>query len=672
MIKPTLRAAELRELLASYSYEYHVLDNPSVADAVYDSLMGELKGLEAAYPDLITSESPTQRVGGKLLGGFKKVTHSVRMMSLNDVFDRTEVEAWAKRMDKLLAGRMHEFFADIKMDGLACALIYEDGVFTQAVTRGDSFVGEDVTANVRTINNVPLVLRRSNAFANFCQGRTEIRGEIVMLKTDFATLNAKRLAAGEPAFANPRNLAAGTIRQIDPGLVAERPLSFRAYDLLRNDPNEVPTNMLAYLALTELGISCNQQASVFLSIRDVMKFVEAWDKQRQTLPFNTDGLVIKLNDRALFAELGVVGKQPRGAVAYKYAAEQATTVVKDIVLSLGRTGAATPVAVFNPVVVAGTTVQHASLHNADEIERKDIRVGDTVIIFKAGDIIPQVLEVITGLRPKNAKPWSMADELARQYPELEFERPDGEVVWRVMGATGPMLLKKAIAHFASKGALDIDTLGEKNVNALVDASLVTDSADIYTITVEQLLTLDRFAPISAKKLVAAITAKKTPELPRFIYGLGVRHVGTQTATDLAEAFGGLEKLSNATLEQLENVEGVGKVVAESIAAYFADDDNRNLMVKFKELGVEPIYQPRARGPLSGVNFVITGTLAMGPREVPAARLIALGAKEQKAVTKDTTYLITGENPGASKLTKASKLGIPVCEEAALIELLNSN
>jgi DNA ligase (NAD+) len=417
------RATELRGLLNEYSYQYHVLDEPTVSDAIYDGLMRELKQLEAENPSLITTDSPTQRVGSQLKGGFQKVQHSSRMLSLNDVFDRTEVEAWVKRMDKLLPGAKHEFFADIKMDGLACALVYQEGLFSQAVTRGDSFVGEDVTANVRTIKNVPLRLRKSKTFYDFSRGRTEIRGEIVMLKKDFENLNQQQAAAGKPAFMNPRNLAAGTIRQLDPQLVAARPLTFIAYDIQREDPAEIPTHMYGYEAINALGIRRNSQASVFDSLDGVMQFVDKWDEARHDLPFNTDGLVIKVNDRAQYAELGVVGKQPRGAVAYKYAAEQATTVVKDIVLSIGRTGAATPVAVFDPVVVAGTTVQHASLHNADEIKRKDIRVGDTVVIFKAGDIIPQVQQVLTELRPKDAKTFIMERELQRQYPELDFERP---------------------------------------------------------------------------------------------------------------------------------------------------------------------------------------------------------------------------------------------------------
>ena len=667
---PEARARELRELLSEYSYAYHVNDAPIVSDAVYDSLFGELKSLEAEHPELVTADSPTQRVGSALKAGFTKVRHSSRMLSLNDVFDRAEVEAWVQRMDKLLPGSRHEFFADIKMDGLACALIYQDGLFVQAVTRGDSFVGEDVTGNVRTIKNVPLRLRAAKGFEQFLQGRTEIRGEIIMLKKDFAKLNEQQTAAGKPPFANPRNLAAGTIRQLDPKLVAARPLSFRGYDVLRDDPAEVPTNMFAYETLSALGFARNQQAAVFTDLSDVMRFVDEWDQKRNELPFNTDGLVIKVNDRAQFAELGVVGKQPRGAVAYKYAAEEATTVVKDIVLSIGRTGAATPVAVFDPVVVAGTTVQHASLHNADEIARKDVRVGDTVVIYKAGDIIPQVDRVIMELRPKASQPFDMLAELKRQYPELTFERPAGEAVYRVKGASGTLLLKQALEHFASKGALDIDTLGEKNVTALVEAGLVNDLADIYRLTKEQVLQLDRFADISAQKLIDAIAAKTHPELPRFIYGLGIRHVGTQTAIDLSEAFGSLEALSTATLEQLEAVEGIGTVVAESILGWFADPDNSALLDKFIKLGVRPRYQSHASGKLAGQNFVITGTLETMKRDEAAEKIRALGGTFQSSLGKDTTYLVVGANVGASKLTKADKYGTKQITEQELLELLS--
>jgi len=670
MAQPTKRYTELLDLLNQYSYEYHVLDQPSVDDAVYDSLMRELKMLETEHPELVSAASPTQRVGSELKGGFRKVAHSGRMLSLNDVFDRSEVEAWVKRMDKVLPGTKHEFFTDLKMDGLACALVYEDGLLAVAITRGDSFVGEDVTNNVRTITNVPLQLRRTVGFEHMLNGRTEVRGEIVMLKKDFETLNAKQRAAGKPEFANPRNLAAGTIRQLDPKLVAERPLTFIAYDLLRDDPAEIPTHMAAYEMLSAIGLRRNKEAAVFTSLDGVMNFVDDWDQKRQQLPYNTDGLVIKVNDRDQYVKLGVVGKQPRAAVAYKYAAEQATTVVRDIVISIGRTGAATPVAVFDPVVVAGTTVQHASLHNADEIARKDIRVGDTVVIFKAGDIIPQVESVLTELRPKSAKAFDYPAELKRQYPELEFDRPEGDAVYRVKGDTGPLILKRALQHFASKGALDIDTLGEKNVVALVDAGLVNDPADIYALTREQLLELDRFAEISANKLIDAIAEKKQPPLSRFVYGLGIRHVGVQTAIDLVAHFGSLDRLQGATLQELLAVEGVGEVVAESVLAWFADPDSTALLEKFATLGVVPVSDVVTSGPLVDKAFVITGSLEAMSRDEAAEKIRALGGTFQTSVGKDTTYLVAGGKVGASKLAKAKQYGTKVIDEAALLEMLN--
>jgi DNA ligase (NAD+) len=667
-IPPNERLIELRKLIDQYSYEYHVLDNSTVSDAVYDGLFSELKQLETDHPELITPDSPTQRVGNRLLEGFTKVTHRRRMLSLNDVFDPNDVKVWVERMDKLLPGTTHEFFADIKMDGLACALIYENGILVQAVTRGDSFVGEDVTMNVRTIKNVPLRLRTAKGFDVFLTGRTEIRGEVVMLKKDFEALNARQRAEGKPEFANPRNLAAGTIRQLDPGLVASRPLVFRGYDIQREDTSEIPTNMFAYEAMTALGITRNKEATIFNSLDDVMHFVAYWDKARHDLPFNTDGLVIKVNDRALFDELGVVGKQPRGAVAYKYAAEQATTIVKDIVISIGRTGAATPVAVFDPVVVAGTTVQHASLHNADEIARLDVRRGDTVVIFKAGDIIPQVESVLVELRPKDSMTIDYEAELVRQYPELEFERPDGEVVYRVKGLSGPLILKRALEHFASKGALDIDTLGEKNVAALVDAGLVSDLADIYKLTVDDVLSLDRFAEVSAQKLIDGIHDKRTPLLERFVYGLGIRHVGVQTAIDLVNEFGSLESLGKATLDQLEAVSGVGTVVAESIAAWFADEDNGTLLEKFARLGVRPRVE-RKGGKLANLKFVVTGTLESMGRDEAAESIRLLGGIFQTSVGKDTDYLVVGGKVGGSKLKKAQEYGTKIISEKEFLELL---
>lgn len=667
-----VRAAKLRQLITDYRYHYHVLDKSTMSEAAADSLKHELSQIEAEYPDLITPDSPTQRVAGQPLPGFTQIRHRTRMTSLNDAFSREEIEAWIARTEKLLPGEKLEYFVDLKMDGLACSLVYEDGELRQAVTRGDGLVGEDVTTNVRTLDSVPMRLRRTPKYAAFLKGRTEIRGEVIIYKKDFDKLNKQRAAASLPVYANPRNLAAGSIRQLDPKLTAARPLRFRAWDLLRDKPAEVPTNIFAYEVIRALGLAANDQATLLQDAGSIMKFATHWENKRRKLAYNTDGLVVKLNDRAQVEKVGVVGKAPRGAIAYKYAAEEATTIVRDIVLSIGRTGAATPVAVFDPVPVAGTTVQHASLHNADEIDRKDIRVGDTVVIFKAGDIIPQVLKVLPELRPKDAKKYSMEKELKRQYPELEFERPEGEVVYRVKGVTSKLLLKKAVAHFASKGALDIDGLGEKNVNALVDAGLAQDMADIYTVTTEDLLKLERFAEVSANNLVQAILAVKKPELPRFIYGLGIRHVGQQTGIDLAEHFGSLQKLQHATLDELLQVEGIGLVVAESVLAWFADPDNEKLLKKFDKLGVQPHYESRARGPLHGKSFVITGTLERLSRDEAADRIRSLGGTFQSSVGKDTSYLVVGKNVGESKLARARKLGTTQLDEDALTKLIRGH
>lgn len=684
------RYDELKQLLNKYSYEYYTLDQPSVTDAIYDSLFQELKKIESDHPELVGSDSPSQRVGGLLRGGFTKVEHASRMLSLNDVFDRSDVEAWVKRMDKLLPGARHEFFCDIKMDGLACSLVYEDGLLARAVTRGDSFVGEDVTQNARTIRNIPLRLQNSispsgsgkpdleaDQVDKFLHGRTEVRGEIVMLKRDFAKLNQTQVEAGLQPFANPRNLASGTMRQLDPKLVASRPLTFIAYDLLRDDEAELPTNMFAYRVLSAIGIRRNQEASVFDNVDDVMKFVDKWDNQRHDLPFNTDGLVIKVNDRQQFAELGVVGKQPRGAVAYKYPAEQATTVVRDIVISIGRTGAATPVAVFDPVQVAGTTIQHASLHNADEVARKDVRVGDTVVIYKAGDIIPQVESVVMALRPSQTVAFDYEKELARQYPELEFDRPEGEAVYRAKGLTGPLILKRALRHFASKSALDIETLGEKNVEALVDAGLVKDLADIYQLKKDDLLQLDRFADVSAQKLIDAIASKKNPPLERFLFGLGIRHVGVQTAIDIcqklyrktSEERALLRFLREASIDELRQVEGVGEVVAESIVAWFADPDNLELLDKFEKLGVKPYFEQKTNGKFTGLSFVVTGTLESMSRDQASERIRSLGGTFQTSVGKDTSFLVTGGKVGSSKLKKAESYGTKIINEAEFLTML---
>lgn len=664
------RIAKLRELINDYRYHYHVLDESIMSEAAADSLKHELTQLETEYPDLITPDSPTQRVAGAPLPGFKRLEHSSRMLSLNDVFDEAELRAWQERITKLLpAGIELEYFTDIKMDGFACALVYQDGVFQQAITRGDGFVGEDVTANVRTMESVPLRLRTDKKHQKFLSGRTEIRGEIVMYKDDFARLNEQRAAEGKPLFANPRNTAAGTIRQLDPKLVAERPLRFHGYDLQRDNSRDVPTYAFAYETLRALGFVANPQAEVFKHLDDVKKFADKWEDKRRDLPFNTDGLVVKINDRELYGRLGVVGKAPRGAVAYKYAAEQATTKVKDIFVSIGRTGAATPVAMLEPVVVAGSTVQMATLHNESEVARKDIRIGDTIIVHKAGDIIPEVVEPLVKLRDGSEKPFQMpthCPECGTKLVKLKAE----DAVWRCPNEACPSRAYKRIEHFASKAALDIEGLGEKNVIALLQAELINDPADIYKLTAEQVIKLDRFAEVSANKLVDAIQAKKNPPLHRFVYGLGIRHIGTQTATDLANHFRQLEAVAAATIDELAEVEGVGDIVAESVVEWFSEPRNQKLLEKFKSLGVWPEEVKKVGGPLSGLRFVVTGSLDSMGRQEAAEKIQALGGTFQSSVGKDTDYLVVGGNVGASKLAKAAKLGTKQIDEAEFLKLIS--
>lgn len=672
-----VRVSELRQQLNKYAYEYYVLDKPSVEDAVYDSLYGELKQLEREYPSLVTPDSPTQRIAARPLDKFEKYTHRRRMISIMDTFSDQEAYDWMARARSYAEKNLGtqavaelsraSYWLDDKMDGLACSLHYVDGVLEWAVTRGDGFVGEVVTSNVRTIATVPLRLNDDPVFG---RGETEVRGEIIMLRTDFERINAELEAVGEKPFANPRNLAAGTIRQLDPRVAASRPLEFHAYDLLRDNADEVPTNQYAYQMLAKLGFKTNPEAHLVTTFAEAIDYAHRFRTEVQpALPFNTDGLVVKVNDRKLYDALGIVGKYPRGVIAYKYPAETATTVVRDIVLSLGRTGAVTPVAVFEPVQLAGTTVQHATLHNADEIARLDVRIGDTVVIYKAGEIIPQVQSVITELRPENAEPYNFTAAMQQQYPGLEFERPEGEVVWRVKNlGDATEVTVQAVRHFASRGALDIEGLGERNVELLVRNGLIKDVADLYQLKAADVAKLDRFGAVSATNLVQAIKSRLNPPLDRFIYGLGIRYVGSKTATDLAKHFPTIDDFRSATIDRLESVAGVGKIVAESVMGWLSDPDNLALLDKFASLSVQP--QPvKVGGKLAGQSFVITGTLTSMSRDEAAAKIKELGGDFQSSVGKTTTYLVMGEKAGQSKRTKAEQLGTKVISEAELLDLL---
>ena len=655
------RVGKLRELINDYRYHYHVLDESIMSEAAADSLKHELALLEAEFPELVTPDSPTQRVAGKPLDKFLKVRHEKRMISLADVFSQQEIEEWILRNEKLISnGKIEEFFTDIKMDGLACSLKYRDGIFYQAVTRGDGLVGEDVTLNVKTIENIPLKIDIDEA---------EIRGEIVIFKKDFEQLNEFQRKHGEAEFANPRNLAAGSIRQLNPKIAASRPLKFIAYDLVTPDSL---TWREAYEKLRAYGFQTSNEDKVFKASekKQLFKYIADLDEYRKSLPFNTDGMVIKINDRKVYDDLGIVGKTPRGAIAFKFPAEESTTVVRDIVISIGRTGAATPVAILDPVEVAGTTVRHASLHNADEIARLDVRIGDTVIIYKAGDIIPQVKEVLVSLRPEGTEAFNYKEALKRQYPDLEFERPEGEVVYRVRGESSDFILKRAIEYYASKPALNIEGLGEKNVVALVDAGLVNSIADLYRLKISEIAKLERFGELSARNLVMAIDGSKKPALNKFITALGIRHVGAQTATSLARNFKTLDNLANATKDDLLKILDIGGVVAESILAWFADEDNLKMLADLKELGVEPLEENTKNLPLMGQSYIITGTLNLMGREEAEDKLRALGATVTSSVTKNTTALIVGEKPGKSKLEKAKKLGIEMINEDVFKALVN--
>lgn len=658
------RAKSLREQLNKYSYEYYVLDKPSVSDAIYDSLFAELKKIESEHPELITPDSPTQRVGGQVVGGFARVEHTNRMLSLNDIFDEAEAKAWLERISKIDPSvKQANFWGDIKMDGLACSLVYQDGFLTQAVTRGDGRFGEDVTSNVKTIKSVPLKLMGTDKFIS---GRTEIRGEIVMYKKDFEILNKKLLDNGEKTYANPRNLAAGTIRQLDPKITASRTLYFRSYDLLRDDPSETPTQEFVYKQLKSLGFIVNPQAKLLKDLKEILIFYEDWRTKRLDLPFNTDGLVVKVNNREIYTRLGVVGKNPRGAIALKYPAEQATTKLKDIFVSIGRTGSATPVAVLEPVVVAGSTVQMATLHNIDEVKRKGVLIGDTVVVHKAGDIIPEVIEPIKELRDGSETEFVMPTHCPECNTKLV--KPQNEVVWRCPNLACPARASKHIIHFASRGAMDINGLGEKNVAALLEAKLISDAADLYALKKEQVIGLERFADISAQNLIDAIDAKRNPTLPRFLFALGIRHIGTQTAIDLSNNFKSLKILAASTVEDLSKVEGVGEVVAESIAIWFADKENQRLLEKFTKNGLKVQSQETTGGPLEGQSFVITGALDSMSREEAAEKIRELGGTFQSSVGQGTTYLVVGNNVGSSKLTKAEQLGIKQIDEQSLLDI----
>jgi DNA ligase (NAD+) len=663
------RVRLLRKQINDYRYQYHVLNQSDMSEAAADSLKHELASLEAQYPDLVTYDSPTQRVAGRPLDKFLAVPHRSPMLSLHDVFSRDELAAWMRRAEKYLGRPIDEYYVEIKMDGLAASLIYQDGLLTQGLTRGDGLVGEDVTFNLRTIESIPLSLRHDPAVpADAYLGRLEVRGEVLLYKADFEALNKIRAEQGKPLFANPRNTAAGTVRQLDPKLVSERKLRFMVYGVATSLPG-ISTHAAEHELAAKLGLPVEPHSQVVKTVDEVMAFAETWQDKRQQLPYGTDGLVITVNDQQAFRELGTVGKAPRGAAAYKFPAEQATTRVKDILISIGRTGAATPFAVLEPTLVAGSTIQMATLHNEGEIKRKDIRVGDTVIIQKAGDVIPEVVAPLPKLRTGRERPFIMPTHCPNCGTMLE--KTAKEAIWRCPNLNCYALERGRIIHFGSKAAFDIEGLGEHTVDALLESNLIADQADLFNLTIDDVAGMPRFAQKSAENLVKAIQARKHITLDRFIFGLGIRHVGAQTAVDLANHFGSVSSFRRATLPELSLINGIGDVVARSVVGWLQSSHGQQLLDKLDQAGVKPRPIERIEGRLSGKSFVITGTLDMGSRESVGERLKSLGAKVGSVITKDTDFLVIGADPGESKVKKALAYGIRQIDESALQALMEA-
>lgn len=655
-----LKIEKLRELINYHNYRYYVLDDPEVSDAEYDSLMKELEALEREYPDLITPDSPTQRVGGAVLSGFQAVTHAIPLLSLANAYSQEELDSFDRRVRELLSSPPR-YTAELKIDGLAISLLYRDGVFIRGATRGDGQTGEDITNNLRTIRSIPLKLREPLA------GDLEVRGECYMDKRAFEQLNKAQEEKGEKLFANPRNAAAGSLRQLDPKVTSERQLNVFLYGLGYSDALPPDSHYETLQWLSSLGFRTNPETQVFDSIDGVKEFIQYWHEKRESLPYDIDGIVVKVDSRVQQELLGTTAKSPRWAVAYKFPAMQKTTKVEDIIVQVGRTGAVTPLAILEPVFIAGSTVSRASLHNEDYVKEKDIRIGDTVVIQKAGDIIPEVVRSVPELRDGSERVFQMPQSCLACGTRLVREA--GEAVWRCDNSQCPAKLVEGLVYFASRDALDIEGMGPAVVQQLVDAGLVKNPADIFKLTKEQLLGLDRFGERSAAKLVASIEEAKGRGLARLLTALGILHVGTQTAASLAAYFGSMEKLVTATEDQLAQVPDIGPVVASSISAFFQNPKNIQLIEELKKLGVKMDEPKQSRGEaFSGKTFVVTGTLSQFSRKEAKDAIESLGGKTTESVSKNTDYLVVGEKPG-SKLDKARELGISILDEQQFIDML---
>lgn len=662
---------QLRQQLEEYSYQYYVLDNPTVPDAEYDRLYRQLQQLETEHPQLITTDSPTQRVGAAPLAKFGQVSHSIPMLSLDNGFDATDFHAFYKRMaERLDNSAEFSFCCEPKLDGLAVSIRYENGVLVQAATRGDGYTGEDITSNVKTIRAVPLKLK-----GNAVPAVLEVRGEVFMPLAGFAQMNDKARAAGEKVFANPRNAAAGSLRQLDPKISAQRPLMFYAYAVgAVDDPQALLSNQCHYQRLMQLkdwGLPVCPEIRLVSGAEQALAYYQDILQRRSQLPYEIDGVVIKVSDLTQQQALGFVARAPRWAIAFKFPAQEMLTTLLDVEFQVGRTGAITPVARLQPVVVGGVTVSNATLHNQDEIARLGVKVGDSIIVRRAGDVIPQIVSVVLEQRPHTAQDIVFP----QQCPVCgsNVERVSGEAVARCSGGLFcAAQLKESIKHFVSRKAIDIEGLGDKLVEQLVDQQLVKNPADIYSLDMAALVGLERMAEKSALKLLSAIEQSKQTTLPRFIYALGIREVGEATALNLANHFATLDNLQQATLEQLLDVTDVGTVVAEHVKGFFAEAHNKNVITALVHAGINwPVIEPltQTEQPLAGQTIVLTGTLVSMGRDDAKVRLQRLGAKVSGSVSAKTHAVVAGDNAG-SKLAKATELNVPVWNEQYMLELFS--
>jgi DNA ligase (NAD+) len=677
------RIEKLKKLIEKYRYSRHVLDKELVPIEVEDSLKKELFDLEQKFPEFITPDSPTQRVGGKVLEKFEKVKHPAPMLSLNDAFSEKDMEDWIERISKLLTKEEVEkldFFCEPKLDGLAIELIYINGIFSVGSTRGDGIFGENVTENLKTIESVPLRLRDVEEVVADLEKEGEkeiadyimknglkevvVRGEAVITKKNFELVNEEQRKLGLPTFANPRNLAAGSIRQLDPKITAKRRLDVNAYDLITYLGQK--THAQEHKILHALGFKTNNKYCKHCkNLQEVFEYRNYWLKNREKLPYEIDGTVVQVNDNKIFEKLGVVGKAPRGAIAFKFPLKQATTILKDVRFQVGRTGAVTPVAILEPVEVGGVTITRATLHNEDMIKKLGVKIGDTVVVGRAGDVIPEVVQALPELRTGKEK----EIQFPRQCPVCgsKLEKPQGEVIWRCVNPKCPAKERRYFYHFVK--AFDILGLGPKIIDRLIDEGLIEDPADLFTLKEGDLLPLERFAEKSAKNLVNAIQSKKEIPLARFIYALGIRNVGEETAQDLAKHFKSLEKLKNATLPQLQMVRDIGPIVAQSIYRFFRDKRNLDFIEKLMKVGVKIVEEKKPeREPLKGLVFVFTGGLESMTREEAKKKVRELGGEVTESVSKRVSYVVVGKEPG-SKLEKAKKLGVKTITEKEFLELL---